>query len=193
MDYGNRLEELVNEHADVVRRFFEENREAILLSARTVVESLSQGGKVLVFGNGGSAADASHLAAELINRFRKDRTPLPALALTTDPSVLTSIANDYGYEEVFSRQLAGLGRRGDVAVGISTSGKSASVLRAMDVARSMGLRTIGLTGSGGHAMAGGADVGLVVPSAVTARIQEVHGLYIHVLCEIAENDLFPEA
>src|SRR5688572_22887305 len=151
-----------------------------------LAEALRAGGKVLACGNGGSAADAQHFAAELINRFEIERAPLAAVALTTDTSTLTSIANDYAYEQVFSKQLRGIGRRGDVLLAISTSGNSRNVIDAMQAARELGLRIIALTGNGGGKMAAllsPQDVHICVPHKRTARIQEVHLLALHCLCD----------
>ncbi|HSG06231.1 MAG TPA: D-sedoheptulose 7-phosphate isomerase, partial [Nitrospiria bacterium] len=150
-------------------------------------EALKAGGKILFFGNGGSATDASHLAAELVNRFEKERQALPAIALTTDVSAITSIANDSGYDEVFARQIQALGRRGDAAVGISTSGKSANVIRGMEAAREAGLTTIAFTGGDGGTLAKTADHAFIVPSSVTSRIQETHITLGHVLCGLIEE------
>src|SRR5262245_35993464 len=169
------------------QRFFEDNGERLLAAAEAIVESLRAGGKVLVFGNGGSAADAQHLAAELVGRFVRDRRALPALALTTDTSILTALGNDFGFEAVFRRQIEAHGRTGDVAIAISTSGRSPNVLEAARVARERGLVTIGLTGRGGGALAPMVDHLLDVPHQDTARIQEVHGMVVHVLCEIVEG------
>ena len=152
-----------------------------------------QGNKVLLFGNGGSAADAQHIAAEFVGRFVLERKPLPAIALTTDTSALTAIGNDYGYEQVFARQVAGLGTAGDVAIGISTSGRSPSVLAGIQAAKERGMKTIGLTGGQGGLLAGMADIAIVVPTRNTARMQECHLAIEHILCELVENTLFPAA
>jgi D-sedoheptulose 7-phosphate isomerase len=157
--------------------------------------SLKAGGKILACGNGGSAADAQHFAAELVNRFERERPPLAGLALTTDSSALTSIGNDYGYEQVFEKQLRALGRRGDVLLAISTSGNSASVLAAMRAARELGLAVVALTGNGGGKMAallGQGDVHVCVPHQRTMRIQEVHLLTLHCLCDGIDAELFGE-
>ena len=157
--------------------------------------SLKAGGKILACGNGGSAADAQHFAAELVNRFERERAPLAGLALTTDASTLTSIANDYSYEQVFEKQLRALGRRGDVLLAISTSGNSASVLAAMRAARELGVQVVGLTGNGGGKMAallGAGDIHLCVPHTRTMRIQEVHLLVLHCLCDGIDTELFGE-
>jgi D-sedoheptulose 7-phosphate isomerase len=144
----------------------------------------------LLFGNGGSAADAQHIAAELVNRFLLERPALPAIALTTDSSVLTSISNDRDYAEVFSRQVEALGRRGDVAIGISTSGKSASVVRGTEAASSLQMCTMAFTGGDGGKLASLVDYAFVVPSLSTPRIQEVHATLGHVLCQLVEAELF---
>jgi D-sedoheptulose 7-phosphate isomerase len=156
---------------------------------------LGAGGKVLACGNGGSAADAQHFAAELLNRFERERAPLAGLALTTDSSTLTSIANDYSYEQVFEKQLRALGRKGDVLLAISTSGNSPSVVAAMRAARELGLRVVGLTGNGGGRMAAEIspeDVHVCVPHKRTMRIQEVHLLVLHCLCDGIDSLLFGE-
>src|SRR5262249_44307253 len=143
-------------------------------AAEMVIEAMRAGRKLLLFGNGGSAADAQHIAAEVIGRYAQDRSSLPAVALTTDSSPLTSIANDYGFEEIFARQIRGLGVPGDVAIGISTSGRSANVRRGLMAAREEGLQTIALLGGDGGGLVDLADVSIVVPSQLTARIQESH-------------------
>jgi D-sedoheptulose 7-phosphate isomerase len=158
-----------------------------------LAEALRKGGKVLACGNGGSAADSQHFAAELINRFEMERAPLAALALTTDTSNLTSIANDYAYEQVFAKQLRALGRGGDVLLALSTSGNSANVMEAVRVAHQLGVHVIGLTGNGGGKMAallGADDVHICVPHKRTARIQEVHLLVLHCLCDAIDYQLF---
>jgi D-sedoheptulose 7-phosphate isomerase len=152
-------------------------------------ERVRAGGKILLFGNGGSAADAQHIAAELIIRYKGDRAAIPAIALTTDSSALTACGNDLGFEALFERQIEGLGRPGDVAVGISTSGNSPNVLRGLAKARDMRLATLGLTGGSGGRMRELCDAVIVVPSAVTARIQEMHILIGHVLCKALEQRL----
>lgn len=152
-------------------------------------EALAAGGKLMFCGNGGSAADSQHLAAELTGRFIKDRRPLAAVALSTDTSALTCIGNDYSFDEVFARQVAGLGRAGDVLIAISTSGNSRNVIRAVEEARRVGMRVIGLLGRDGGALKPQCDVALVVPSQVTARIQESHILIGHTLCGMVEQSL----
>jgi D-sedoheptulose 7-phosphate isomerase len=167
--------------------------EPIVRAGVLLADVLRAGGKVLACGNGGSAADAQHFAAELINRFEIERPPLAAIALTTDTSNLTSIANDYAYVQVFSKQLRALGRPGDALLALSTSGNSANVIEAMQAARELGVRVIALTGNGGGNMAGlmGADdVHICVPHKNTARIQEVHLLVLHCLCDAIDQQLF---
>ena len=158
-----------------------------------LADALKNGGKALACGNGGSAADAQHFAAELINRFEIERPPLAAVALTTDSSTLTSIANDYAYQQVFAKQVRAIGRRGDALLAISTSGNSANVIEAMRVAAELGIRVIALTGNGGGKMAplvGDEDVHICVPHKSTARIQEVHLLVLHCLCDAIDFQLF---
>jgi D-sedoheptulose 7-phosphate isomerase len=157
-----------------------------------IIESLRKNGKVIIFGNGGSAADSQHIAAELVGRFKKDRTALAAIALTVNTSVLTSLANDYGYEIVFSKQIEALGKKNDVAIGISTSGKAKNVVLGLKQAKRMGIKTVVLTGKGGSELAKTADLSLLVPSEVTARIQEAHITIGHILCELIEQELCSE-
>ena len=176
------------------RVFLDENAAALERAIGIVADALQSGHKVLLFGNGGSAADAQHIAAEFVGRFMRERRALPAIALTTDTSALTSIANDYGYDEVFARQVRALGAHGDVALAISTSGKSPSVLRAVEACREIGITTIGLTGGDGGALAGAADVSLrVSASRLSARVQETHILIGHVICELVDRRLFGES
>jgi len=156
-----------------------------------VAEAFLRGNKFLIFGNGGSAADAQHIAAEFVNRFRIERPPLPALALTTDTSTITSIANDYDYKEIFSKQVKALGKEGDVALAISTSGNAANVLAAIEVCKKLKIATIGLTGGDGGKMARQVDYLLRVSEGKnTARIQETHILVGHVICELVDQKLF---
>lgn len=152
--------------------------------------ALRSDGKLLIFGNGGSAADAQHIAGELVNRFLQQRRALPAISLTTDGGVLTCIANDTGFENVFARQIEALGRAGDVCVAISTSGQSANIVVACEQARSQGIKVIGLLGRDGGKVAALCDVALIVPSDDTQRIQETHNLIGHILCELIESDMF---
>jgi D-sedoheptulose 7-phosphate isomerase len=153
------------------------------------IATIRNGGKIMFFGNGGSASDAQHFAAELVGRFLEHREPYAAVALTADAAVLTCIGNDYAFDDVFARQVAGLGRAGDLLVAISTSGESENVVRAARQARHGGLRVLGLTGRTGGRLAAECDVAIVVPSASTARIQEAHILVIHTLCELVEHRL----
>ena len=158
-------------------------------AGRHIASALAQGGKLMLCGNGGSAADAQHIASELTGRFIQERHPLAGIALTTDSSALTCIGNDYAFDEVFARQLRALGRPGDVLIGISTSGNSANVVKAVQAAREMGITVIGLLGRDGGALKPLSDVAIVVPSKVTARIQEAHILIGHTLCGLIEHEL----
>jgi D-sedoheptulose 7-phosphate isomerase len=162
----------------------------IVTAAAMVTGALQAGGKVLLFGNGGSATDAQHIAAELVGRFERDRAALPAVALTEATAAITAIANDYGFEAVFARQVQALGRPGDVVVAISTSGNSANVLAGVNAAREGGLRTVGLTGRDGGRLAQLVDVCLRAPARATPRVQEVHSLVGHIMCELVERELF---
>ncbi|HLH31650.1 MAG TPA: D-sedoheptulose 7-phosphate isomerase [Terriglobia bacterium] len=186
------IDHFVNESLRIKASFFEQNKDAVVHTASTIARGLRSGKKMLFFGNGGSAADSQHMAAEMVGRFGPDRSPLAAIALTTDTSILTAIGNDYGYEKVFSRQIEALGQAGDTAIGISTSGNSPSVLEALDVAKTRGLFTVGLTGESGGKMIDRAEVLFRVPSRVTARIQETHILLGHIICELIDRELFPE-
>jgi D-sedoheptulose 7-phosphate isomerase len=168
-------------------RFFAVNAPVLLEAGEAMARCLLAGGRVLAFGNGGSAADAQHLAAELVGRFERERPGLSALALTTDPSVVTALSNDMGFEAVFRRQVEAHGRAGDVAVGISTSGRSPNVIEGLRVARQRGLITVALTGNGGGKLVGLVHHLLDVPHADVPRIQEVHAMAVHVLCQIVEE------
>lgn len=174
------------EHQRVVEGFFSQVGPSLESLADLVCESLRQGGKVILCGNGGSAADAQHIAAEFVGRFVKDRPALASIALTTDTSILTAVGNDYGYDEVFSRQVAGVGRKGDVLIGITTSGNSANVLKAFEVAQSMGIHTVALAGRDGGKAAPMAEQAFVVGSKITAHIQECHIMLLHMLCAVIE-------
>jgi D-sedoheptulose 7-phosphate isomerase len=162
---------------------------AVARAAELIVGALRDGGKVLAFGNGGSAADATHFAAELVGRYLLDRDGLPAISLSENASAVTAISNDYGYERVFARQIEALGRPGDVALGISTSGRSANVLAGLEAARASGLTTIVLTGGDGGSARAAADVCIAVPAGDTPRVQEGHTLVAHILCELVERAL----
>jgi D-sedoheptulose 7-phosphate isomerase len=166
------------------------NLEHIKTGARRLAGCIADGHKILLFGNGGSAADAQHIAAEFVNRFMIERPPLAAVALTTDSSILTSIGNDYHFDDIFSKQVQALGKEGDIAWGISTSGNSPNVLKGLQAARELKMYTIGLGGRGGK-MASQVDLALNVPSDTTARIQESHLTLAHILCELVERALYP--
>ena len=179
----------LNEAIALHQRVLEAGLERTTAAADAIVASLRQGGKVLVFGNGGSAADAAHAAAELVGRYRRERPGYAALALTADPSVLTSIANDYGFERVFARQIEALGHSGDVALAITTSGESRNTVAGLEAAHARKLTTIALTGRDGGAAGRLADIHVNVPSDSTPRVQEVHRTLLHVICDLVETDL----
>lgn len=184
-----RVRALLREGSAVTARLAEEQSEQVTAGTRLVIEALVAGRKLLLFGNGGSAADAQHIAAEFVGRFRRERGSFPAIALTTDTSALTAIGNDYGFEQLFARQVAGLGEPGDVAIAISTSGNSPNVLAAVQVARSRGLKVIGLSGAEGGSLAAICDVAILVPSATVAHVQEGHIACLHAICELADEAL----
>lgn len=181
---------IFEESVSVKERFARENIETIVAVSKVIAEAFNEGRKLLLFGNGGSATDASHIAAEFVNRFKRERPGLPAIALNTDTAVITSIANDYDYTEVFARQLKSLAEEGDVVIAISTSGNSSNILKAMDVAKKKRLRTIAFTGAKGERFASKADYAFIVPSENTPRIQETHITLGHVLCQMVEEILF---
>ncbi len=158
-------------------------------AASAMTESLRRGGQVLIFGNGGSASDAQHVSAEFVGRFVRERKAAPAIALTTDTSILTAIGNDYGFDRIFARQVEALGRPGDVAIGISTSGGSVNVVAALEAAKRQGLVTVALTGRDGGQAGRTADIHINVPSPDTARVQEVHRTLLHAICELVEREL----
>jgi D-sedoheptulose 7-phosphate isomerase len=184
---GTTAEPSVDEHADVIRDYSVSALSAVRSAAVSIAETFRRGGKVLVCGNGGSAADAQHLAAELVGRFEAERRALPVIALTTDTSALTAITNDFDFKRVFARQVEALGQAGDLLVAISTSGNSPNVIAAAMAARERGLVTVALTGQGGRKLAGLCDHAVLVPSGRTARIQEAHILTIHLWCESIER------
>jgi D-sedoheptulose 7-phosphate isomerase len=184
------IQKRFKESSEVKARFLKENLSKLLEAIKLISQTFEAGNKIFFFGNGGSAADAQHIAAEFVNRYIMDRPPLPAISLATDTSILTSISNDMAFNEIFSRQLKALGRDGDVAVGITTSGNSPNVLRAFEVAKELGMKTIALTGNDGGALVKIADISLVVSSSSTPRIQETHILIGHLLCEMVEHQLF---
>lgn len=181
----------LQEAASLRQRFFDAELDHVLAQAEDMAERLRRGCKMMVCGNGGSAADAQHLAAELSGRYLKERRALAAVALTTDSSALTAIGNDYGFDYVFSRQVEALGRPGDLLIGISTSGNSGNVIKAVEAAKTLGVRTLGLLGRDGGKLMGLVDDALVVPSEVTARIQEVHQMVYHFWCEILDGRFDP--
>jgi D-sedoheptulose 7-phosphate isomerase len=174
----------------IVQNFADLGLTQVVKAAETIAQSLAKGGKLLIFGNGGSAADAQHMAGEMVNRFLLERPGLPAIALTTDTSVLTAIGNDYSFYEIFVKQVKALGRKGDVALGISTSGRSPNVVKALAAARGKGITNLGLTGCEGGDMGPLCDVLICAPSDEIPRIQEVHALAVHILCELVEIQLF---
>jgi D-sedoheptulose 7-phosphate isomerase len=178
----------LGEAADLHRRVSAEQADAIVAAAQLMRRALDAGRTVLVFGNGGSATDAQHFAAELVGRFMRERRGLPVIALTADSAIVTAVANDFGYEHLFSRQVEALGRAGDVAMGITTSGTSSNVNRGLAKARSLGLKTIGLTGRDGGETARLVDVHVNVPGVTSAQVQEVHRTVLHVMCELIEAE-----
>jgi D-sedoheptulose 7-phosphate isomerase len=179
----------LRESAELKLRFAKESVNEIAQATKIIQKSIKSGGKVLIFGNGGSAADAQHIASEFVNRFYKDRKAFPAIALTTDTSLITSIGNDRSFSNIFSRQIEALGRKGDVAWGISTSGKSKNVFSALEVAKSAGLKTILLTGSEVGKIGDTVDCLVKIPSKSTPRIQELHITVAHIICELVEGEL----
>jgi D-sedoheptulose 7-phosphate isomerase len=186
-----RIQQIARQSIETKRAFFESQSEGVARAAEIIIESVRTGGKLLIFGNGGSAADAQHIAAELVNRLNYDRPAIPAIALTTDTSILTSVGNDTSFDELFERQVRALGRAGDVAVAISTSGNSPNVIRAAATAREMGIKLVGLAGRTGGKLASMVDVALIVEADSTQRIQETHITIGHILCEMVEETLYP--
>ena len=187
-----RVRKFLKDSADLKIQVAETLSDKILAAAQLVHRRLSQGGNLLLMGNGGSAGDAQHIAAELIGRFKKERRAIPAIALTVDTSTLTALGNDYGFDTVFSRQIEALARKGDVVVGISTSGNSENVVRALKLANEIGADTIGLLGNEGGRAKEHAGIAIVVPSNDTARIQEPHITIGHIICEIIEQEIVNE-
>jgi D-sedoheptulose 7-phosphate isomerase len=183
------LQAIFKEHHEVIRGLMEQQAGKIEQLGKKAVEVLRNGGTIFFCGNGGSAADSQHLAAELVGRYERERDALPAVALTVDTSTLTAIGNDYGFEDVFHRQLLGLGKAGDLLVAISTSGNSPNVLKAVETARRKGMSTVALTGKGGGRLAGACDQAIVVPSSQTSRIQEAHIIIGHIMCQYIEEEL----
>jgi len=184
-----KITDILLESISVKEELLRSGISAIIQITEVVKECLKKGGKVMVFGNGGSASDSQHIAAELVGRFKKERTAMPAIALTVNTSVITSIANDYSYDVIFSRQIEALGQKNDVAIGISTSGKAKNVATGIRQAKKMGIKTVALTGGDGGDLAKLADVSLLVPSSVTARVQEAHITIGHIICELVEESL----
>lgn len=188
------MEELIlktfEQSAEIKLAFVKKNVKAIISVVDLIADAFKEGNKVMLFGNGGSAADSQHIAAEFVNRFMIERPPLPAMALSTDTSVITSIGNDYNYDQIFQKQIKALGKEGDIAWGISTSGNSQNVLKALKTAKSMGLKTVGMTGKDGGKMAKMVDYHLNVESDITARIQETHITISHVICQLVDVKLF---
>ncbi len=178
------------ESADLKREFIEENREKIFSVFKEIAERVKSGNKILLCGNGGSAADCQHIAAELVGRFNMERRALPAVALTTDTSILTAVANDYSFDRIFERQVEALGQEGDVLIGISTSGNSENVIKAVEKAKKMGILTVGFLGRDGGKLSEMVDHAFIVKSFSTPRIQEVHITLGHVLCDFIEKYLF---
>lgn len=190
---NERITAIVAESIEVKRRYFAEHSEEVVRAASMIAACFGAGGRVLLCGNGGSSTDAQHVAGEFVNQFGKvKRRALPALALSTDGGVVTSIANDTGFENVFARQVEAFGERGDVLVVISTSGTSANIVRACEAARERELKVIGLLGRDGGEVRALCDLALVVSSDDTQRIQETHNLVCHILCELVERTLFPD-
>jgi D-sedoheptulose 7-phosphate isomerase len=183
------IRKAVAESLELKKAFFQKNEQLIAQVSREICAVFERGNKVILFGNGGSAADAQHIAAEWVGRFQRERSPLPAIALTTDTSILTAIGNDYGFDQVFARQVQALGCEGDIAIAISTSGNSPNVLLAADAARGIGLITIGLTGRDGGKLGSKVQYHLNVPHSLSHRIQEVHIMIGHMLCELADDTM----
>jgi D-sedoheptulose 7-phosphate isomerase len=192
MTMRDEIARIFDESLKAKRAFLEQNLDTLVSVIDAIAQTLARGNKLLLFGNGGSAADAQHIAAEFVNRFHIERPPLAALALTTDTSAITSIANDYKYSQIFAKQARALGREGDLAIGISTSGNSASVVEGLVACKGLKMVTIGLTGGSGGKLVGLVDYLLRVPGTTqTARIQETHILVCHVICEMVDQKLFP--
>lgn len=184
------IREILSEHLKTNEAFIKENLSGLMVVSERISEAFTNERKLLICGNGGSAADAQHIAAEFVNRFGMERPPLPALALTTDTSVITSIGNDYAFKEIFSKQVKALGLEGDILLAISTSGNSENVLEAVSAARNQGIHTVGFAGGDGGRLGAAVDMAFVVRSSVTARIQEAHILAGHVICRLVEYILF---
>ena len=187
-----RIKDILLESIQVKEEILRNQIGAIVEIAELMIDCLKKDGKVIVFGNGGSASDSQHIAAELVGRFKKDRSALAGIALTTNTAVITSLANDYGYDVVFSRQIEALGKKNDVVLGISTSGKAKNVALGIKQAKKMGIKTVAFSGGDGGEIVKLADLSLLVPSKVTARIQEAHITIAHIICEMIEQELCQE-
>jgi len=187
-----RIKDILLESIQVKEEILRSQIGSIVEIAELMIDCLKKDGKVIVFGNGGSASDSQHIAAELVGRFKKDRSALAGIALTTNTAVLTSLANDYGFDVVFARQVEALGKKNDVVLGISTSGKAKNVALGIKQAKKMGIKTVALSGGDGGEIVKLADVSLLVPSKVTARIQEAHITIAHIICEMIEQELCQE-
>ena len=185
----DRIIDIINDSIHMKEQMLHTQIDNIIKATKIIITSLKAGGKVLLFGNGGSAADAQHIAAELVGRFQQERPGLPAIALNTNTSIITAIGNDYGFEIVFSRQIEALAKPGDVAIGISTSGKAKNIVAAIKKANEMGLKTVCLTGGSGGELSKLCTISLVMPSSTTARIQEAHITAGHIICELVETEL----
>jgi D-sedoheptulose 7-phosphate isomerase len=177
-----------NEHLKVTKTSINKIIDSVEIAAKTCINSLNNGGKILLFGNGGSAADAQHIAAELVGRYKTERKGIAAISLSTDSSIITSISNDYGFDHLFDRQIEAIARKNDVAIGISTGGTSPNVLNALTLATKLGCKTIGFSGKGGGEMNKLCDTNIVVPSSDTPRIQEIHILIGHTICHLIEKE-----
>ena len=189
-DYQSQLNRSLDDHNELLLRLRRTCLDSVILAAMKLAEVLSGEGTIFICGNGGSASDSQHLAGELLGRFVNNRRPLRSISLAADPSVLTCIANDFGYDEIFSRQIQGLAKSGDLLIATSTSGNSTNIVKALKMAKSIQISTIALLGNEGGEAAGIADVSIVVPSRETARIQEMHLLINHLFCEVLEKELF---
>lgn len=184
------IRRIVAESLELKKNFFSANNEELIAQvAREIAKALERGNKVLLYGNGGSAADSQHIAAEWVGRFQRERRALPAIALTTDTSILTAVGNDYGFDQIFVRQMRALGQSGDISIGISTSGNSPNVLAATDAAREMGLVTVGLTGCDGGKLGAKVQYHLNVPEKSSARVQEIHIMIGHILCALSDETM----
>jgi D-sedoheptulose 7-phosphate isomerase len=185
-----RVQEIIRDSVQIKEKIGKFHIDKIIDVANLIVDCYKNNGKVILFGNGGSAADSQHIAAELIGRFQKDRKALAAIALNTNASILTAVANDYGYGQIFAKQVEGLVSPGDIVIGISTSGASKNVISGLRLARQKGAKTIALTGGNGGDLAKEADVSIIVPSDITARIQETHIMIGHIICELVESTIY---